>query len=360
MLNKYNFELTLERVAEKFYFNGASQHGKVRGGNSADNEAYFKNVSSDLIEKLNCQQILIKKGACPDSGLFGEFNYKHEEEIDWKAVLSKKLVVLEVDGVSREKRYIEVSVDDIPELKVPVVKKPKIVLNLNKVGLYGEIFGVEYKASKSKTLNSINVAPFNSTCPSLHKTVEIAGVRLFHNFDSKYSTEINGIEVNVCEIKLEVNFTVYYLIVNDYPSGQISEIKKIFICDGGFFAPGVSESKAKELSEEKKPEEIGVEYELYRVGLRYRPFFGSKTIKANGYGLYTSWDPKIPKEEEEEKQRKLLLDEVEKVQQSFSEVLENIDAEEVVEGNEEMPDNVIYLNLRDDRIRKRVGRKKAA
>ena len=61
MLTKYAFELALERVAEKFYFQGATQYGKVRGGNSSENEAYFRNVASDLRSHLNCQQLLLKK-----------------------------------------------------------------------------------------------------------------------------------------------------------------------------------------------------------------------------------------------------------------------------------------------------------
>jgi hypothetical protein len=60
------------------------------------------------------------------------------------------------------------------------------------------------------------------------------------------------------------------------------------------------------------------------------------------------------------------MKEVERVQQDFSNVVNEEELEEVlnsetqeeqleVEGNEENPDNVIYLTLRDDRIKKRAA-----
>ncbi len=349
MLNKYNFELALERIAEKFYFGGASQYGKKRGGNSSDNEAYFRNVAVDLRSMLNCQQILLKKGACPDSGVFGDFDYKNEDDVNWRLVEENKIVVLEVSGVERQKRYIEVRVEEAPKLQVPVKKDPKITMRLNEVNGYGEFFGVEYKASRNKSEKSITVASFNSTCPSSTKTSSVK-VKLIHNLESKNKFKIHNYDLRCCDLTLEINFSIYYMIINDEPEGQISVIKQIFVCDGGFFAPDMSEERAKELSKQLYPEDLKKEYSLYRVGLRYRPFFDSKTIRANGFGLYTSWEPKIPKEEEVERQRQQLLDEVEKIQQSFS------DSEEEVESTDpDMPDNVIYLNLRDERIKKRAA-----
>lgn len=360
MLTKYAFELALERVAEKFYFYGASQYGKKRGGNSADNEAYFRNVATDLRSALGCQQIMIKKGACPDSGVFGDFNYKNDEDIDWKLVEQLKTVVIEVEGVSRQKRFIEISVSEIENPVLPIKKKSGIKIHLNDVNGYGEFFGVEYKASQSNSSKSINVASFNSTCPSATKTVELKNIKLIHNFDSKYGAiTVGGSKLKSCDADLSISFSIYYLIVNDYPAGHISEIKQIFVCDGGFFAPNMSEDAANALSKQLYPEDLKIPYSLYRVGLRYRPFFDSKTIRANGYGLYTSWEPKIPGAEAEAKQREMLLKEVERVQQTFADVVDEDELEntanEEVKGNPEAPDNVIYLTLREDRIKKRAA-----
>lgn len=351
MLTKYKFELELERVAERFYFIGASQFGKVRGGNSSDNEAYFRSVAIDLRSNLRCQQILLKKGACPDSGIFGDFGYVNEEDVDWEAVQANKLIVIEVTGVERQKRYIEVSPEDLKNIKIPKTKKSDIHIHLNDINSYGEFFGVEYKASRNKSEKSIAVASFNSTCPSATKTERIKKIKLIHGCNSKGKINIHDYDLFYSEIELTISFSIYYLIINDEPEDKFSAIKQIFICDGGFFAPNMSEDEAKELSKQLYPEDLDKSYSLYRVGLRYRPFFDSKTIRANGYGLYTSWEPKIPLEEEVEKQREQLLNEVEKVQQSFSED----NGEQIESTDEDMPDNVIYLTLRHDRIKKRAA-----
>lgn len=368
MLSKYHFELALERIAEKFYFYGATQYGKKRGGNSSENESYFRSVATDLRDILKCQQILIKKGACPDSGIFGDFGYKNDEDVDWKLVEEGKIVALEFDGVARQKRYIEVSASDLGELPDSITKDSGIELHLNDLNGYGEFFGVEYKASKSNAKNSITVASFNSTCPSGTKTVLLKKINMFHNLKSKSkSTKMQGHDLKICNVNVSISFSIYYLIVNDYPEGQISEIKQIFVCDGSFFAPNMSEVDAKALSKQLDPVKLGIPYTLYRVGLRYRPFFDSKTIRANGYGLYTSWEPRIPRAEEEEKQRELLLKEVERVQQTFDEVVYKDESEAELEGGEthievqktekapDSPDNVIYLTLREDRIKKRAA-----
>lgn len=362
MLTKYSFELALERVAEKFYFQGATQYGKVRGGNSAENEAYFRNVATDLRGLLSCQQILLKKGSCPDSGVFGEFDYKNEEDVNWRLVENKQLVVLEVMGVNRQKRYIEIPVSEIDPIEEPVKKNSGIEINLNNVNSYGELFGVEYKAAKSNSKMSINVASFNSTCPSATKTSILKKIKMIHNYESKNAFLVGDKKLKFCEVTLSISFSIYYLIVNDDPNGQISEIKQIFVCDGGFFAPDMSEEDAKSLSRQLYPVDLKIPYELYRVGLRYRPFFDSKTIRANGYGLYTSWEPKIPAAEEEGKQRELLMKEVERVQQDFSRVVDEDELKEAVNnetkeiaGNKENPDNIIYLTLREDRIKKRAA-----
>lgn len=364
MLTKYSFELTLERVAEKFYFHGASQYGKKRGGNSSENEAYFRSVATDLRGILGCQQIMIKKGACPDSGIFGDFGYKNDEDVSWDLVEQGKIIALEVDGVSRQKRYIEIPVKEIGEVLNPIKKDSGIKLNLNHANGYGELFGVEYKASKSNSKKSINVASFNSTCPSGTKTIQLKKVKMLHNLNSRCRvTKVQDHKLKACDVTVSISFSIYYLIVNDYPNGQISEIKQIFVCDGGFFAPSMTEADAKSLSKQLDPKELKIPYSLYRVGLRFRPFFDSKTIRANGYGLYTSWEPKIPGAKEEERQRELLLKEVEKVQQTFDEIVyeEELDGEnvtEVIKGEQaapNTPDNIIFLALREDRIKKRAA-----
>lgn len=369
MLSKYHFELALERVAEKFYFHGATQYGKKRGGNSADNEAYFRNIATDLRAQLGCQQIMIKKGACPDSGVFGDFQYKNDEDVSWDLVEEGRIIAFEVEGVSRQKRYIEVPVNQLGEVPLPLKKDSKLILNLNSFNGYGEFFGVEYKASKSKSKKSISVASFNSTCPSGTKTISLSKIKMFHNLQSNSkSVTINGHVIKLCDVKLLISFSIYYLIVNDYPVGEISEVKKIFVCNGGFFAPNMTEAEAENLSDELDPNNLNIEYSLYRVRLRYRPFFDSRTIRANGYGLYTSWEPKIPKAEEEERQRELLLKEVEAIQQNFADVILKDQDEDDSENDEDLdedvidtpspdasPDNVIYLTLREDRIKKRAA-----
>lgn len=363
MITKYTFELALERVAEKFYFHGATQYGKKRGGNSADNEAYFRNVATDLRSSLECQQIMIKKGACPDSGIFGDYGYKNDEDVSWNLVEQGKIVVLEVEGVSRQPRYIEISVEKIGQVPESIKKDSGIEILLNEVNGYGEFFGVEYKATKSNSKKSITVASFNSTCPSGIKTVLLKKIKMFHNLKSKSKvTKIQDYSLKVCEVKVSISFSIYYLVVNDFPSGQISEIKQIFVCDGSFFAPNMSEGEAKGLSKQLDPVKLKIPYSLYRVGLRYRPFFDSKTIRANGYGLYTSWEPKIPGAEAEERQRDLLMKEVERVQQTFDEIIyEDESDDEIVEVVRDEkaapinPDNVIYLTLREERIKKRAA-----
>lgn len=269
----------------------------------------------------------------------------------WQLVEEKKIFAIEVNGVQGQKRYIEVDISKLPPIKVPLKKDSGIELCLNDLSIYGEFFGVEYKASDNKSPNSISVASFNSTCPSGTKTVDLKKVRIIHNFKSRSNITKNGIKLKHSDITLSIKFSIYYLIVNDEPVGNISQIRQIFICSGDFFAPGLSEEEAKALSKQLYPDKLGIEYSLYRVGLRYRPFFDSKMIKANGYGLYTSWEPKIPAEEEVERQRELLLKEVERIQQTFT----DNEFEEVESSCHETPDNVIYLTLRDERIKKRAA-----
>lgn len=351
MITKYNFELALERVAEKFYFQGATQFGRVRGGNSADNEAYFRNVASDLRGILSCQQILLNKGTCPDSGIFGDFDYKNEEDISWGLVEAQEIVALEILGVNRQKRFIEVCVAELGDIPTRLTEG-NIELALNDVNSYGEFFGVEYKATKNSSQNSITVASFNSSCPSMTKTALLKKVKMYHNFESRKKVTIMDTDLKVSEINLTISFSIYYLIVNDNPTGSVSEIKQIFVCDGGFFAPNMTEEEAKSLSTQLYPRDLNIPYDLYRVSLRFRPFFDSKTIKANGYGLYTSWEPKIPREEQVLRQRELLMNEVERVQQSYND--DNNQSLEIT-GSHENPDNVIYLTLREDRIKKRAA-----
>jgi len=369
MLSKYQFELALERVAEDFYCHGAINFGKLRSGNSEENEVYFKNVAKDLREKLGCQQIILNSGDCPDSGIFGDFDYKHEDEVAWSLVEKGELLALEVVGANKQIRYIEISTSELGEIPQPVYAKfsdkgkekhNEIRLLLNDYNNFGEFYGVEYKASESKSKKSISVASFNSTCPSSTKTKQLR-LRMIHNFKASGRKLIGGLKLKSCVVELSIKFSIYYLIVNDSPEGRVSKINQVFVCDGNFFAPEMSEDDAKALSKQLYPENLNIPYDLYRVGLRYRPFFDSKTIRAKGYGLYTSWEPKIPGEERERKERELLMKEVERVQQTFSDVVDeeelndSLVEEESVNGNDENPDNVIYLTLRDERIKKRAA-----
>lgn len=348
MLTKYNFELELEKISERFYHNAGSQLLATRGGNSRGNEVYFGNVSSDLRKEVKCQLIVLPKGECPDSGIFGNFNYKSHDDVDWERVREKKSVVIEVNAPNSLKMYIEVNLN---ELNIPDVltNETEICLKLNDLNGYGEFFGIEYKASKNGNEKSIAVASFNSTCPSDTKTTELNKIVLIHNLDTNYKRYFDKEKtLKKHLIKLKIQFSMYYFIVNDEEVGSRSEIRHIFICRGSFFAPTTSEEQAAKYSKQLYPEDLNIPLNLYRVKLRYRPFFESRSIKASGYGLYTSWEPKIPGLEREATQRKLLMDEVEKIQQEYGDEVENVGQRK--ENNFE---NVIYLNLKAGRIKAR-------
>lgn len=348
MLTKFNFELQLEQIAEKFYFNAASAMTSTRGGNSRGNEVYFGNVSTELRKQLDCQQLVLPKGECPDSGIFGDFGYKSKDEVNWELVKKGTIVVVEVNVPNAQKRYIEVETSKL-NLPSSIKADSNISLKLNDFDIYGEFFGIEYKASKNTHPNSISVASFNSSCPSGTKTTELVKIGLIHNLHTTMRKKFDGdADLKVCEIKLSIQFTMYYFIVNDEEQGTRSEIKHIFLCSGSFFAPTTTEEEAAKLSKQIMPSDLGLNLNLYRVKLRYRPFFESRAIKANGYGLYTSWEPKIPGQVKEQAQRESLLKEVECIQQSFTE-----DQTAQVSSQVEEKDNVIYLNLREDRIRRR-------
>ena len=349
MLTKFKFELSLEQIAEKFYFNAASAMTSARGGNSRGNEVYFGNVSTDLRKQLDCQQIILPKGECPDSGVFGDFGYKSKEDVNWSMVKSGKLIIIEVNVPNNQKRYIEV---EVSKLNLPTIIKPdsEINLRLNDFDLYGEFFGIEYKASKNSNQNSITVASFNSSCPSPTKTTELVKVGMIHCLPTTMRKKFENDEcLKKCEIKLNLNFSMYYFIVNDEENGTRSEIKQIFLCSGSFFAPTITEEEAAKLSKQLMPEDLGLKLNLHKVKLRYRPFFESKAIRANGYGLYTSWEPKIPGDIKEQLQRETLLNEVERVQQNLEDQSTQPSSSKIKRDD----DNVIYLNLREERIRRR-------
>lgn len=351
MLSKYNFELELEKLAERFYFNAGTQLIATRGGNSRGNEVYFGNLNSDLKQSLDCQLIILPKGECPDSGVFGVFNYLPKEDVDWKLVQEGKIVVIEVNAPNNLKRYIEIKTSEL-SLPEKFNGDSEICLKLNDVNGYGEFFGIEFKASKNNNANNISVASFNSTCPSNTKTTELNKIVLIHNIPSSSKKMFDkdlGVKKHI--IKLKIQFSMYYFIVNDEEVGTRSEIRHIFLCNGGFFAPTTTEEEAASFSKQKYPSDLNMNLNLYRVKLRYRPFFESRAIRANGFGLYTSWEPKIPGVEREEKQRNLLLKEVEKVQQDFGGIL----SDQIAQDSGDDDDNVIYLNLRADRIRSRAA-----
>ena len=367
MPTKYEFELMLEKIAEKFYFNAASALVSIRGGNSRGNEIYFGSVAPELKSGLRCQQlILTKKGACPDSGIFGNFGYKHKDEINWDLVRRKEIIVLEVSVPNNQKCYIEVSSNRVtlPALISEGKKKKKnedededdetnqkIKLKLNDLDEYGDFFGVEYKAAVNNSSTSINVASFNSTCPCVTKTTKLKA-RMIHNYPTKMRKNIDDDkELLVCEIFLDVKFFMYYFIVNDIEKGNRSEIKQILLCRGSFFAPTTSEIEATKLSSQLKPKEQNIEVNLYRVSLRYRPFFESRAIQSNGFGIYTSWESRMIGEIAEEAQRAALLEEVKKIQQVLI-----VDEDDQVTTHEvEEEDNVIYLNLKAERILRRAA-----
>src|SRR5690606_11536233 len=142
-------------------------------------------------------------------------------------------------------------------------------------------------------------------------STELKRIRLIHSFPSSVKSCFSkDPDLKICLITLKVSFSMYYFIVNDTENGTRSEIKHIFLCAGSFFAPNTTEEEAARYSKQIYPQDLGLELNLYRVKLRYRPFFECRTIKASSYGLYTSWSPKMLGLEKEAKQRKKLLEEV--------------------------------------------------
>ncbi len=350
MLTRYNFELQLELIAENFYFNAARAINMPRGGNSRGNEIYFGRIGSDLREKLGCQQLILPSGKCPDSGIFGDFGYIGEDEVDWEDVKKGKKVVLAIVATQGQERYIQYS-SNIINLQDTINSKTEIQLCLNSIDIYGEFFGIEYKASKNNSEESITVASFNSTCPCATKTVTLSDIKLIHNFPTTLNKRFkNDQDLKIAKIKLDIKFSMYYFIVNDKEENSRSVIKKLFICDGAFFAPNTPEEEAKRLSTEIKPEDLKINHSLYRVKLRYRPFFDARTIKAKGYGLYTSWNPKIPEIIREENERKALLNQIEKIKNPF--FIEKDIHDNAIQSND---DNIIYLSLKESTIKKRAA-----
>lgn len=353
MITKYAFELILEKIAEKFYLNAAANMVSVRGGNSRGNEVYFGNVAPEVKSGLDCQLlILTKKGSCPDSGIFGDFNYKHEDEINWEAVRNRKNVVLEVSVPNKQKCYIEIDANKIKFPKdIREDSKNRISLKLNDLDSYDDFFGVEYKAAVNTSSTSINVASFNSTCPCVSKTTTLKAF-MIHNYPTGMTkNHKKDKQLLKCQIKLDVKFFMYYFIVNDIENGTRSEIKQILLCKGSFFAPNTTELEADGLSSQIMPKDIDKEVNLYRVSLRYRPFFESRSIQSNGFGIYTSWQSRLIGEIEEQAQRQALLNEVEEIQQTL--ILDEGDRVSPQVVKEE--DNVIYLNLKADKILRRAA-----
>lgn len=352
MTTKYDFEKELEKIAEKFYFNAASNQVAPRGGNSAANEIYFGWVSADLRQKLNCQQLILRQGKCPDSGIFGDFHYKTVSQINWDDVRNGKIIVLELKVPNDQMRYLEVAKEKI-QLPEKINAKTKISIQLNDLDYYGEFFGIEYKASLNKNPNSINVASFNNSCPSKTKNVIITSAKLIHNYPTTKKLLFNNDKsLKIVPIQLKVRYSLYYMIVNDEVITNKSKIKHIFVCSADFFSADTPEDIAEILSKEKKPMDFGIKTTLLKVSLRYRPFFESRVIEANGFGIYTSWAPKLPGEAREEEERKLLLQEVARVEQRLidNESGQEIPNEELEDGE---PGKVIYLCLRENRIRER-------
>ena len=353
-LNRYNFELQLELIGEDFYLNNpATAMDTPRGGHSRGNESYFGRLTNDLKRELECQRIILNKQQCPDSGIFGNFEYKQEEDINWDTVKLGNIIILKVLTSQKQPRYIEVPSTQIL-VKAPFTSKTKITLQLNDLNNYGEFFGVEYKATKNSSEKSISVASFNSTCPCDIKTAAIKA-KMIHSLPSNSRNIFNGKNgLKIIDVTLRITFNLYYFIINDIKEcDSRSAIQKIFICNGGFFSPGMKEESTVELSKEKEPEKFGVQHNLYRIKMRYRPFFDSRKIKAKGCGLYTSWEPKIPATVREESERQALLNEVEKISQNFTDEKKP----EIQTVLEICPDteNVIYLNLRAERIKKRAA-----
>lgn len=352
MLTKYNFELELEELAEEFYFNPGQAVSQVRGGNSTGNEVYFGGLTKDLLKRLGCQLLELKKGQCPDSGVFGDFRYQKKSQINWQLIRNKSHCAIAVKAAQGQERYILFPSEKL-SVTGEITRETKIILSLSDLDEYGEFFGIEYKATNNDNANSISVASFNSTCPCETKTVQISRVKLIHNLPTTLRKNFDGDnKLKVVDVKLNVSFTMYYFIVNDTVVDRRNEIKKIFLCSGGYFAPGVSEEKAEDLSKQKMPSDFGLKNTLYKVGLRYRPFLEARRILCNGYGLYTSWEPKIPKKVKEEQQIQDLLDEVMKIgQEDFNEQ----SGEYVPVTDTDKSDNVIYLCLSANRIKDRAA-----
>lgn len=342
MTKKYDFELQLELLGEK-YFTGNNSLNMARGGNSKGNELYFSFVRKEMKERLKCQVILLNKGMCPDSGIFGDFGYESEKHFSWENIENGDSIAVEVMGANEEIQYIEIPSKFLKTKKILKDKEGPYEIHLNDVTEDDGYFGIEYKAAKSNSPNSISVASFNSTCPSKTKTVELL-CNFYHNLPTDAKVKKDE-KVHLCKkmLKLTIRFYMYYFIINDITEKGKSIIKQILIADGSFFAPGMTEEKAEMLSKQKKPEDFGEDYKKIfdeaRVKLRYRPFFESKLIKAPiGYGLYLTWPPRLLETVREERERKRLLAEIQYRERAIND-----------------KDNVIYLSLDINQIKRRAA-----
>ena len=97
MITKIVFQKTLEEIGTKYFLenNGLNER---RGGNSTANESYFRFVRKEILERTNCGVLLLGKQECPDSGVFADFNYISEKDVDWKSVSQGKLIAIKLQG----------------------------------------------------------------------------------------------------------------------------------------------------------------------------------------------------------------------------------------------------------------------
>lgn len=295
MLNKNLFQKSLEEIGMKYFLENSGIIEK-RSGNTTANESYFRFVRKEILEKTKCGVLMLGKQECPDSGIFADYGYLNEKDVNWKSVYDGTTVVIKVKGDLGTSKYLTFPSLILKNKEIKEKNFEDFSIDLNKHLKTDEFYGIEYKATKNSAANSVGVASFNSTCPSGDKNIFITGT-LIHNLN-KHGKEFKPkvykekLRETTWKLKLLVVFKIYYFIVNDADEEKKSKIKHIVIVPGEFFGGAITHEQAAKYSVQPDLKKLGYNFTSNRIKLRLRPFFEAPNIKVhNGYGLYVGWKP---------------------------------------------------------------------
>lgn len=160
MLDKIIFQKCLEEIGTKYFLenNGVIER---RGGNSNANESYFRFVRKEVLERSGCGVLILGRQECPDSGIFAEYGYLNEKDVDWNSVSERKIVAIKMLGDLGTYKYFTFPSLILQNREVRKENFDGFVIDLNKQLKTNNFFGVEYKACKNDIPNSVSVASFN-------------------------------------------------------------------------------------------------------------------------------------------------------------------------------------------------------